>query len=87
MSMTAICKVDHNSPAQRAGIQVGERLVQVNGKPVIDVLDYKFYTYDPQLELLLETETGEQRTVHVTKEEGEDLGLTFETYLMDRARS
>ena len=30
---------------------------------------------------------GNRRTVRVRKEEGEDLGLEFETYLMDRARS
>ena len=30
---------------------------------------------------------GSRRAVHIRKEEGEDLGLEFETYLMDRARS
>ena len=87
MSMTVIRRVDQNSPAQRAGLQVGETLLAVNGNRVVDVLDYKFYTYDPVLELRLRTPRGEERTVSVSKEEGEDLGLEFETYLMDRARS
>ena len=52
-----------------------------------DVLDYKFYTYESKLTLVLQRPGGERRTVRVRKEEGEDLGLEFETYLMDRARS
>ena len=83
---TQIKSVDPGSPAQRAGLRPGERLILVNGNPVADVLDYKYYTYDPRLELTLESPAG-RRTVRVRKEEGEDLGLEFETYLMDKARS
>ena len=86
MSMTVICSVDAHSPASRAGVKVGEQLVQVNGHPVVDVLDYKFYTYDPKLSLVLRSPEGKERTVKVRKQEGEDLGLNFETYLMDKAR-
>jgi len=87
MSMTAIRRVDPRSPAHRAGIHPGEILTHVNGKPILDVLDYKFYTYDPRLVLTLSRPDGSSRTVRVRKAEGEDLGLDFETYLMDRARS
>lgn len=86
MSMTVIQSVDAHSPAHRAGVKVGEKLLQVNGHPVVDVLDYKFYTYDPKLTLLLEKPDGKQRSVKVRKQEGEELGLNFETYLMDKAR-
>lgn len=86
MSMTVICSVDAHSPASRAGVKVGEQLVQVNGHPVVDVLDYKFYTYDPKLSLVLRSPEGKERTVKVRKQEGEELGLNFETYLMDKAR-
>ena len=86
MSMTAICRVDPLSPARRAGIHPGEVLIRVNGHEVADVLDYKYYTYDPRLVLTLRTPQGDTRTVRVRKNEGEDLGLEFETYLMDKAR-
>ncbi len=86
MSMTVIRSVDDHSPAKRAGIKVGETLKQVNGHPIVDVLDYKYYTYDPKLVLLLEKPDGKEHTVKVRKQEGEELGLNFETYLMDKAR-
>ena len=87
MSLTVIRSVDRGSPAQRAGVRPGETLTHVDGRPIVDVLDYKFYTYDPRLVLTLAGPDGKSRTVKVRKGEGEDLGLNFETYLMDRARS
>ncbi len=53
----------------------------------MDVLDYKFYAYEARLVLQLRQEDGSTRTLHLIKREGQDLGLNFETYLMDRARS
>ena len=87
MSMTAVRAVEPGSPAEKAGVQVGETLTHINGKPIVDVLDYKFYSYDTRLELTLRAPDNSFRTVKVRKYEGQDLGLEFETYLMDRARS
>ncbi len=87
MSLTKVLSIDRSSPAQRAGVRVGETLTEVNGHPIVDVLDYKFYTYDPRLTLKLRGEGGHERIVKLKKTEGEDLGLNFETYLMDKARS
>ena len=53
MSLTKIRTVDEDSPAQRAGLRPGETVTHVNGHPIVDVLDYKYYTYDPCLELTL----------------------------------
>lgn len=86
MSMTVIQSVDAHSPAHRAKVKAGDKLLQVNGHPILDVLDYKFYTYDAMLTLLLEGADGKKRTVKVRKQEGQELGLNFETYLMDKAR-
>ena len=87
MSMTVIRSVEPRSPAHRAGLRKGETLTHINGHPIVDVLDYKFYSYDARLELTLRTAEGAVHTVRIRKYEGEDLGLEFETYLMDRARS
>lgn len=86
MSLTIIKSITPGSPAHRAGLRTGETLVAINGQRIVDVLDYKYYAYDPELELTLK-EGEDQRTVFITKDVGEDLGLEFETYLMDRARS
>ncbi len=76
-----ITEVESGSLAERAGIVSGDELVSINGKPIRDVLDYKFYSYDKRLKVELR-----RKTVRIKKEEGEDLGLVFETYLMDKAK-
>ena len=81
-----IASIDPGSPAARARIHVGETLLSINGKTIKDVLDYRFYAYDPALTLVLRGPDGAERTVHIRKEEGEDIGLNFETYLMDEER-
>lgn len=82
MNKTVIVSVDPKSPADRRGVKAGETLQKVNGHDIVDVLDYKFYTYDPELTLTLERD-GVVREVTVRKGEGDELGLNFETYMMD----
>ena len=43
----------------------------------------RFYLMESKLELLLETEKG-RRKVRIRKDCDEDIGLQFETYLMDK---
>ena len=82
-----ITSVEPGSPARCARIHKGDTLISINGNPITDVLDYQFYTTDEHLEILLCDEEKKVRTVLVEKDEYDDLGLQFETYLMDRARS
>ncbi|MBR5542977.1 MAG: DUF512 domain-containing protein [Oscillospiraceae bacterium] len=76
-----IVDVEKGSPARKAGIVPGDELVSINGKPICDVLDYKFYSYDKRLKIELK-----RKTIKLKKGEGEDLGLVFETYLMDKTK-
>ncbi len=78
-----ITAVEPGSPADKKNILAGDRLVSVNGQPIVDVLDYRFYLTEERLILELETPKG-KRTVRLRKPEYEDIGLEFETYLMDR---
>ena len=68
-------------------IHGGDTLLSVNGFDIRDVLDYRFYTSDEKLRLLIETESGKRRTVKIKKGEYDDLGLVFDTYLMDKHHS
>ena len=83
---TVIKCVDRRSPAERAGIHAGEKLISINGHGVEDVLDYRFYGYDRDPVLVLEESGGGRRSVKVKKEDAEELGLDFESYLMDEPR-
>ena len=83
---TVITSIDHRSPAERAGVRTGERLVSIGGHAVEDVLDYRFFGYDRDPALVLESPEGSRRTVRVKKPEAAELGLNFETYLMDEPR-
>ncbi len=86
MKKNTIRQFDSTSPLLGKA-SAGDRLLSINGKKIIDVLDYKFYAYDPHLHLVLERPDGSTYSVHVEKEAGGDLGVDFESYLMDEARS
>lgn len=78
--------VEPNSPACRAGISSGQVLERIDGHLIEDVLDYRFYMTSaaPALDLTLPDGSSHQLTLR--KGEYEDLGLLFDTYLMDRQR-
>ena len=85
--MPAVIKsIDKNSPAARSHLSVGDELLSVNGNKILDVLDYKYYTYDKTLRVAAKTADGKFKLVQIKKREGEDLGLEFEDYLMDKMR-
>lgn len=80
--MTLITAVEPRSHAARVGIEPGDVLVSINGHEIHDVLDYRFYLTEPRLELEL-TRGGRPFGVRVRKGEYDDLGLDFDTPLMD----
>lgn len=81
-----IKSIDRGSPLRHKA-KVGDRLVSINGNKILDVLDYKFFAYDSALTVVLRRPGGEEYTVELVKDEGGDLGLDFESYLMDTPRA
>ena len=77
-----IVHVQPGSLAARIGIRSGETLVSINNTPVLDLVDYQYLTARPNLELLLEDDASQSRTLHVHKLIEEPLGLTLESSLM-----
>lgn len=81
-----IYNVTKGSHAEKAGIKSGEILLKINSNEIVDVLDYRFYQVNRQLSL--EISDGKNiRTVEITKGEYDEIGLEFETYLMDEQHS
>lgn len=84
--MVTIKSVEKGSLAEKAGVTAGDILLSVNSHDIVDVLDYRFYLIDPKLSLLLHR-GPELVTVEIRKGEYDDIGLEFETYLMDRKQT
>lgn len=82
-----ICGVEPGSPAAKGGIRPGDQLLSVGGHPIRDLLDYRFYTTERQVELCLCRAGTPLPPVTVRKGQYDDLGLQFETYLMDKHHS
>ena len=84
--MVKIWAIEPKSIAEKAKIQAGDILVSVNENEINDVLDYRFYITEKKLDLVI---LRGQETLRITvkKPQYDDLGLEFETYLMDEKHS
>ncbi|MBQ2895596.1 MAG: radical SAM protein, partial [Oscillospiraceae bacterium] len=79
MPYNTISHLDEDCPL-RGIVEPGDELLSINGHEIRDVLDYKYWSYETELTLEFRT----AGLVRVDKDEGEDLGLNFEDYLMDK---
>ncbi|MDH7481540.1 MAG: DUF512 domain-containing protein [Armatimonadota bacterium] len=80
-----IAKVAQGSPAEIAGIKPGDILVSLNAHKICDVLDYRFFGADEEVEVeVLRNGSRIISTIH--KELGEDLGIEFVEELFDGVR-
>lgn len=84
--MVKITEVMLGSRAYKAGISAGDTLISINGNSIKDVLDYRFYLTERRVELLLSRD-GMEYSVKISKGEYDDIGLEFETALMDKKHS
>ena len=84
--MVKINSVLHGSPSERHGVRKGDILVKINGHGIKDVLDYMYYAADTDITLEIERD-GVLMTFDIVKDEYDDLGLEFETFLMDNKQS
>ncbi len=84
--MVKICNVTDGSLAKKAGISSGDTLISINGNEINDVLDYRFYMTDRKIDVVYERD-GKEYCTRIKKDEYDDIGLEYETYLMDSKKS
>ena len=58
-------------------ISPGDQLLEINGHPVNDIIDYKFYSSEPILTLKLKDNSEKIKKVSLRKKTDQDLGLEF----------
>ena len=79
--------VEPGSIAEELGIEPGDSLAAIDGRPVADILDYRFLLYQDVLEATFVSPDGLELTAEIEKEPEEYFGLTFAQLLMDRPRA
>src|SRR5262245_12439402 len=74
--MVRIAAIEPASIAEELELQIGSRVVRINGQPVRDGIDYRFLEAEAALEL--EVQDAEGATVYeIEKDAGEKLGLVL----------
>ncbi len=84
--MVKIELVTEGGIAHRHGIKAGHYLISINGEEIRDVLDYRFHLTNKKVVLKIHRE-AELFDVVIKKGEYDDIGLDFQTYLMDEKKS
>lgn len=85
--MVNIVSLPVNTRAYRSGVRAGDRLTEINGHPIGDVLDYRFYLAEREVTLSLLRPDGTPYEVSIRKGIYDDIGLEFPTPLMDEKQS
>ncbi len=79
-----ISNINISSPCGKKGVAVGWDLLSLNGHEINDVLDYRFYAKTRRINAVFADKDGNEVSVHLkTNGTPDELGLEFETYLMD----
>lgn len=87
LKQNIIIKVEAGSIAEELGIQAGDTLLSINGKQIVDVFDYRYLINEEYIEVEIKKNDGEQWILEIDKDFDEDLGIVFESGLMDNAKS
>ena len=84
--MVKITSVLPHSRAEKAGLRAGDMLHTINFREIRDVLDYRFFLAERTVRLCF-LRGDERHEVVINKQEYDDIGLEFETPLMDEKHS
>ncbi len=82
-----VSSVENGSLADKAGIRPDDVLISLNGNEIMDVLDYRFYQNSKKIVAEILKPNHKIKKIRIKKNEYDELGMLFETYLMDKQRS
>lgn len=82
-----VASVDPGSPAERAGMRPGDRVLAVDGASVDDVLEWQWLTDGDAAEVTIASEDGARRVATLGREPHEPWGVSFSETLFDGVRT
>ena len=83
-----ISRVNPDSIAEELELEPGDIVLSINGKEIEDIFDYRFMMNDEYIVLgVIKKEDGEFWEYEIEKDYDEDLGVDFESGMMDDYRS
>ncbi len=80
-------KVLPGSIGEELELEKDDIILAVNNQPIEDVFDYQFLINDNYIELTVLKSNGEEWILEIEKDEDEDLGIVFQSNLMDEYHS
>jgi putative radical SAM enzyme (TIGR03279 family) len=86
MPAPRVVAVASGSPAARAGVQVGDEVLAIDGQVPRDIIEWRFLVDEPDLVVDL-GRGGLELTVEVAKRAGEPLGVDVQSALFDQVRT
>lgn len=86
MSLPSVVAIEPGSPADTAGVRVGDSIRSINGHSPRDVIEYQLLVDDSELSLEL-TRDGSELSVMVEKSAGSALGIEVNSALFDQLRT
>jgi len=78
-----VANVYKDSLAAEIGLEIGDKIIEVNGQKLTDIIDLSFAFAEEEIELLIETKDGEREIIEFDKEYDEELGVEFESAVFD----
>ena len=75
--MMKIKSIRDGSMASRHTILPEDELLEINGHPINDIIDYKFYSSESLLTLQLKNKNEKIKKIRLKKTPDQDLGLEF----------
>jgi putative radical SAM enzyme (TIGR03279 family) len=76
--MVRVSRIQPHSIAEELGIVPGTELVSVNGRELLDFLDWEFLTAEDELEIAARLPGGDEVVYEIERPEGEPLGVELE---------
>ena len=86
MYLGKILRVHPGSLAEELELSAGDKILEINGLKLRDIIDLSFAFADEEIEMLVEHDSGEQEMLSFDKDYDEELGAEFESAVFDGIR-